>query len=365
MKFAKNSLFRIAAFATLLCGAIGANAEPYLAVREGFQCAQCHVNPTGGGLRNTFGNAYAQSQLAATRIDTGDFAWTGSISQLLAVGGNLRASASGVDVPKRSSTREFAVDQARLYLNFAVIPNRLSIYVDELVAPGAASNREAFVRYQSGSNLWSVKAGQMYLPFGLRLQDDSAFVRELSQINMTNPDTGVEFSWDPENWSAQLAVSNGSGGGAETNREKQFSLQGAYVRRQWRLGLAANHNDSEDADRSAVGLFAGLNTGPIAWLAEVDYVRDKGLAGGDRKLVAGLIEGNWLVRKGHNLKLTAEHLDPDNDVDEDEQARYSAVYEYTPIQYLQLRFGARDYYGIKQSPLQNRRAAFVELHGFF
>lgn len=62
---------------------------------------------------------------------------------------------------------------------------------------------------------------------------------------------------------------------------------------------------------------------------------------------------------------TFEFLDPDTDVDEDEQNRYSLVWEYTPIQYLQLRSGVRVYDGIPQNELQNRRFGFIELHAFF
>jgi hypothetical protein len=70
-----------------LCLASAAtHAEPYLAVQQGLKCVQCHVNPTGGGLRNVFGNAFAQTQLPANRIDTGDQLWLGEISRFFAVG---------------------------------------------------------------------------------------------------------------------------------------------------------------------------------------------------------------------------------------------------------------------------------------
>ena len=79
----------------------------------------------------------------------------------------------------------------------------------------------------------------------------------------------------------------------------------------------------------------------------------------------GLLEGNWNWARGHNLKLTAEHFEPDTDIDEDEQNRFSLVWEYVPFQFLQLRAGARVYDGIPQNDLQNRKTYFVSAHGFF
>jgi len=63
--------------------------------------------------------------------------------------------------------------------------------------------------------------------------------------------------------------------------------------------------------------------------------------------------------------LTAESYDPDRAVPEDQQARYSIVYEFTPIPFLQLRAGYRRYRGIPQSNAENQRLSFVELHGYF
>ena len=72
-----------------------------------------------------------------------------------------------------------------------------------------------------------------------------------------------------------------------------------------------------------------------------------------------------LLRQGHNLKLTLEMFEPDSDVDDDEQDRYSLVYEYAPIQFVQLRGGVRVYDGASGIDIQNRRFAFIELHGYF
>ena len=113
------------------------------------------------------------------------------------------------------------------------------------------------------------------------------------------------------------------------------------------------------------GAFAGLRTGPIAWLAEVDWIADDLPAGGEQGALASIVEGNWLFKRGHNLKVSYEYFDPDDDVDEDHQVRYSLLYEYSPMQFVQGRVGVRVYDGIPQVDAQNRDEFFVELHGYF
>jgi hypothetical protein len=344
--------------------AVEAHAEPYLAVQTGFKCGQCHVNPTGGGERTVFGNVFAQTQLAAHRIDTGSDVWTGEINRFISIGGDLRTEALVTKQPGTTVADSFDLEQARVYASANVIPNRLIVYVDEQVAPSAASNREAYGLYWSASHEWYVKAGQMYLPFGFRLQDQSAFVQQITGINMTTPDQGVEFGYERGHWDAQLAVSNGTAGGPEVDHGKQFSSQLIYVENMWRLGLAANFNNAEAGDKLAGGVFAGLRTGPIAWLAQADVTDDHSLPIGSGRQLATLIEANWLMAQGHNLKLTSEYLDPNRSVDNNGQTRYSIVYEMTPIQYLQIRSGFRYNDGIPQAPAQHLKTGFIELHVF-
>ncbi|MGH6960712.1 MAG: hypothetical protein ACREE7_09530 [Dongiaceae bacterium] len=349
----------------LLClsgGVPDAAAEPYLAVREGLKCMACHVNPTGGGMRSEFGSLYGQAQLPATPADPDELArWAEFTRGPIGIGADLRSNVSYVDLPGSEGQSAFS-NELRAYLSASVLPDRLLLYVDQRLTP-AAVNQEAYVRLWNGD--WYVKAGRMYLPYGLRLQDDSAFIRRVPGINFASPDDGVEFGLEREAWSMQFAASNGAGGGPEQDDGKQASLRLEYVQSGWRAGASANFNDSSTGQRRMGNLFAGLRTGAVAWLGEADYVVDDGFATGERRLLAGLLEADWHVVHGHNLKLTAEYFDPDLDVDEDQQTRHSLLWEYTPIPFLQLRLGSRWSEGIPQNPLQNQRQALIELHGFF
>jgi hypothetical protein len=352
----------------VVCGLIAAEAafaEPYFAVQQGLKCVSCHSNPTGGGIRNAFGSNWGQTVLPSRYVEVDQDRWSGAVSRYLALGTNLRANGTYFDVPNEAPQNEFDIEEARLYVELTAIPDRFSIYFDQRIAPGASTNLEAYGRYWSANHTWYVKAGQMYLPFGLRIEDDSAFIREVPGINFSTPDRGVEVGLELAQWSAQLAVTNGTAGGPEEDRGKQYSARVEHVQSIWRLGVSANYNDSEVGDRRLGSVFAGVRTGPIAWLGEAGYIADRSFVEGERKQQVGLIEANWLVRKGHNLKLTAEYFEPDDDVDEDERARYSVVYEHTPIQFLQLRLGARVYDGIPQNNLDNRRLAFVQLNAYF
>jgi hypothetical protein len=342
-----------------------AHAEPYLAVQTGLKCGQCHVNPTGGGLRTPFGDVFAQRVMPQGHLDTGADAWTGELNRFLSVGGDLRFEGEYETTPGNPSVDSFALEQARIYLNATVIPTRLAVYVDEQVAPGGALNREAYGMYWSASHEWYLKAGQLYLPFGLRLQDQTAFIQTASGINMTTPDQGVEFGWEHNAWDAQFAVSNGTAGGPEVDHGKQYSGQLIYVEPQWRLGLGANFNDAALGTKSALALFGGIKTGPIAWLAQVELIDDKSIPDSGGRMLATLLEADWLLAPGNNLKVTSEYLDPNRNVAQNEETRWSLVYELTPIQFLQLRAGFRYSDGIPQDDSEHVKLYFLEVHGFF
>jgi hypothetical protein len=301
--------------------------------------------------------------MPARTLEASGSPWTGELGRFIAMGANLRGSATWLDQPGTGAASSFDFDGLRAYLDLHVIPERLALYIDERLAPGNAGNAEGYLRLWSKDRRFYLKAGQMYLPFGIRLQDDGAFTRAQTGISFNTPDRGVEVGFDGMRWTSQLAITNGTGGAPEIDNGKQFSLRSEYVAPRGRVGASFNVNDFVVGARRMSGVFGGLRTGPIGWIAEADYIVDS-TGPANLKQWAALLEANWSFRKGHNLKLTAERYDPDRGTTADRQTRLSLLWEYTPMPFLQIRSGIRNHDDTAEVPFLNQRIVFVQLHGF-
>ncbi|HSC14886.1 MAG TPA: hypothetical protein VLI71_07195, partial [Gammaproteobacteria bacterium] len=264
-----------------------------------------------------------------------------------------------VDVPGSEEQSEWAVSRSTVYAEVRLVPQLLSLYADQKIAPDDSENREAYLLLTPLQGKITLKAGQMFVPFGLRLQDDETFVRQATGVNFLTPDDGVEVGLELAKWSAQLAVIEG-----ENGADDQLSSSAVYVQPKWRIGASINTSEDAFGDRTMQSVFGGLKTGPISWLAELSLIADEAPAG-DNDSYATLLEGNYRLGKGHNVKLGYEFLEPNEDRDEDEQERYSLVWEYNPIQFVQSRVGVRRYNGIPNITASNRDELFAELHVYF
>ena len=353
-----------------LAGMQAARAEPYIAVQQGYKCVQCHVNPTGAGLRNDFGAVFSQNVMAARPLPQGIPPWDGKLGDFVRVGGNVREAWTRTDIQDQDATEDWELQEARLYGGIDAFSNRLALVLDMSFAQDEEDVRQAYAQWSNPNGGWYAKAGRFFLPFGWRVQDDGAFTRQVTGINRTGDRDyeGVELGLETTEWSAQLAVTNDgdiSGSDVDTGSGTQVTAQAVWVRPSGRVGVAASVADADAGDRTLGTVFGGVRTGPVAWLGEVDVVRDEGYEDGTRNLVAVLAEADWAVTKGHNLRLSGEWLEPDSPLDDDEQTRWSLVYEYTPIAFVQLRAGARVHDGNPQNDPENRNVYFLELHAFF
>lgn len=310
-------------------------AEPYLSVRSGQPCHACHTNATGGGMRTAFGSAYAISALSVRPMPGQSFNPEFGVADGFRVGGNARYSARQFESDDADGNLEFATDRVSLYGHLQL--NRVvDLYVDQQVAPGGSLNREAWARLSHEQ--WYLKMGKFFLPYGWRLEDDTAFVRQATGINFATPDNGLEAGYEGAALQAQLSVTNGAGGGSEIDDGKFFLARGNWIGGPGQLGVNAGFNDSDNGERLLLGLTAGLNTGPLAWLLEYDRIVDSVDGADDEEQDLALLEVNWLVVRGHNLKFSTEWQSPDAGK---ERTRGSVVWEYFPWSFTQLRAGVR------------------------
>jgi hypothetical protein len=361
-------------------------SEPYLAVREGYKCSQCHTNITGGGKRNGFGSIYTQTTLpykiisastlqhllspmgaSTTESNYGTFV-ANTLADFLSFGGDLRVEdRTRFSEGPLETTNSLDVTEANLYLEARLLRDVLSFYVDERLGPNAASSREIFglIRAPRWGNAY-FKGGKFLLPYGWRLQDDSAFVRDRTGINYANPDTGVEFGLEPGPLTFSLAITNGAGGSSDNNRFKQLTLRAEAVFRHWRFGASYAYNDTDTARREMYGPFAGLSFGRFTLLGELDVIEDRVAESGDTITQLAVFSSlHVLLTRGINFMLSYEFLDPNNDVDNDARTRFTVGLEPFLTQFLQLRFFYRFNDGIPQRPIERADEVVLEFHLFF
>lgn len=343
-----------------------AHAEPYLAIKNNTQCSTCHVNPAGGGARNTYGAYYGTHVLPQTAGSLELFD-AGKFGETLRIGGDLRTNYYQSDRDEGEDTRGFETQSGQLYVVLQPKDSRFSLYIDEQIAPGGALNRETFILTKLNGNHF-LKAGRIMLPYGIRLEDDSAFIRQASGFNFDTGDNGVELGLQYTKTLFNFALSNGSSGLNNDDKNLQFLSRAEYLGNNWRIGATALYNDAEAGARTQANLFGGFVWQGFVFLAEADLIEDESienLPNEYQEQRVGLLEVNREISKGYNLKLTTEFLDPDTNIDENQRVRHSLLLEYTPFANLQIRGGLRKGDDIPQRDAGNYVDFFAQLHFYY
>src|SRR5262249_44673627 len=182
----------LAGLVLLLMGA-SAWAEPYLAVRTGAKCSDCHTNMDGGGKRTAFAHIHAHDILHDLQIlplPRGLESFNGELNQYVSIGGDLRvrSTTTFADTPNAQGrvamNRAFRnhvdsetlnVPEALGYINVDLWPDVLQIYGDFNAAGGGVTAREAFALLKLPFQTF-MKGGRFFPPFALRVYGDNAYI---------------------------------------------------------------------------------------------------------------------------------------------------------------------------------------------
>lgn len=328
---------RAALFVLALLACTAVRAEPYLAVRSGLSCSSCHVNRTGGGGRTAYGAGYGATTLPARWFEAGTL-YDGAVGDRLRLGADGRAGYVGHMPEEGPYLGEFRVFEANLYAAVDLLPERLSFYVDERVAPGGAANREAFGLLSSHKAGMYAKAGRFFVPFGLRLLDDDAATRRASGFTFENPDTGVEVGADTGRWVAALSISNGSAEVGDADNRKQYAATGTWIGSWARVGLSAASNDLPGLAHRTLGEgYAGFKTRRLVLLIAYTRTLDSDDEGTRVRGEAAHLEADLEVTRGVTLRGWTGAQDPDRARGGDSVSQWGVGADVTPLPGFQVR----------------------------
>jgi hypothetical protein len=343
--------------------AASAFAEPYMAVRTGFKCSQCHLNQSGGAGRTEYGNAYTQYKLVMEQTqamvrgsrDAGITSFDPKLNDAITIGGNFRTEHFATQKNKdAAASNQLNISEANLYLNVELVKNFLSFYVDQTVAPGATSNREIWMMARNLPLNSYMKVGRTLLPYGLRLMDDQAFIRAQTGYTYGRTDLAGEIGLEPGPFSAIANLTN-----------THFSSVGSITFRNFRVGGSYGAT-TEGEQYTTYGPFVGANYGRFTVMAEVDFIEVES-ADSTIKQSAQFYEVNFLPTQGVNLKTTFEYFDRNWAVANrrDGQARWTFGAEAFPVQFLQLGLYYRLNQFIPKNEGANQDVIIGRAHVFF
>jgi hypothetical protein len=373
-------------FLVVVLAAAAARAEPYLMVRAGAKCNDCHTNLTGGGKRTPFAHIHARDilhDLDLLPIPPTVKGFNGQINEYLSLGMDLRARNTTVfqdrfsregDVPRNRAFRrhvtsnDFQLNEFLGYTQVDLLPDYVTLYGDWNLN-GGVTNREGFglIRGFLPYDTY-VKAGRFFPTFGLRVQDDQAFVRARTGYTFTNPDEGGEIGFAPGPFFVASSITNGAGG----DKDVAATLNGYGVFQDIPVvqTIMAGASFARQSDkRLAAAWYAGSNIWRFTYLGEFDWIDDRSVASAPRRdQYAAYAEVDFLAFDWLNLRGTFDFVKVSHDRD---QTRYGIGAEPFVNRYIQPRIQ----YRINNGPpvpgrqpnelVDNQAELLFELHFFF
>jgi len=375
------------AFALIVLQTAPAFAEPYMAIREGFNCSDCHTNRTGGGMRNETVQIHAADILHLPNDGQGIFPdiderFSPRINEYFSVGADFRLvdellfqddpdSDGRVDnntAFRDVDSNDIDLKEGNLYAEVRLIPGHLSFYIDQKVAPGGADNREAFGLVDDLLP-WQtyVKGGQFFVDWGFQFDDDEAFVSQQAGFNFDNSFAGLELGRGGEGFNWSLSVTNGSD---DSDTDALVAGNASYM---WTnlgfidtlmLGASTAYDEPKSNRFFASTTYGGLSIGRLALLWQGNLIDTK--VDSDTNLAWAIYgEANYLFAGWLNGKFAFDYLDPDDDASSDQRNRFSIGIEPFLDEFLQVRLFYRISNGPEDELKFNKDEIQLELHLFF
>jgi hypothetical protein len=310
---AKHHLLSAALTLAILWIAGSAGAIPRYSARYQQNCSLCHVNPTGGGLRNLYASQYlVPAEL--TLKNTGDASLgriDPQIGENVTIGTDLRMVHFYSD--EDAAAKNFFQMQGDLYFAFEL--DRIAAYLDK----GISSSYELFGLAHVLPGQGYVKVGRFIPAFGWKFADHTTFTREyVGFFPPSHTDVGLEVGFHPGRFTVELAAVNGNRGSTlDNNRDLAFVGRGVYrfavSSVGMGLGASAAHNNRPGRVVQAGGAFGYIGVNRFTWLWEADALRDDPTGAERQDAFVSSHELAFVVTRGLDIIATYDFHDPDID----------------------------------------------------
>ncbi len=329
---------------------------PRFASRTNLPCQSCHVNPSGGGMRNAYGLGYGRDEISvktwkdAYALD--DFST--KINDFISYGADFRFLAfyQSKTSPDASSSSFFPM-QMDMYFNLAV-SKKVSLYVNPAFGP--YNRLEVFALAKVLPLNGYVKLGRFAPPYGLRIDDHTSFVRQATPFrNYAGQQSGMELGSNPGPITIMGSVTNGMRGDLDAGLAKAVfgkleghtSLGPVNI-----LAGVSSYNDVSGVEKlnllggyGAATLMERLTIignveriqGNSSTMSVSSDLNQRNTSNTDLKQLAVMIEANFVLIEGVDLKFMYDFFDPDTDVKSGTAVRYSGGFEFMPIGGVEIR----------------------------
>jgi len=216
---------RLFVFAVLLLSPATSHAYAWMVGHGYNNCAQCHTDPSGGGLLTEYGRAQSEILLRTPWVkrseewETGpveDFLFGGvALPENLVLGASSRSTMLRVSTPDSEPVRRFIQMQADLHGQVTMGRVRASGTVG--FAPTAAQG--AWITRSPENNITSrdhwvgvdvtddllVRAGRIGLPYGVRVVEHVFWARSETRTDIdTDQQHGVAVSYNNSGWRTEV-----------------------------------------------------------------------------------------------------------------------------------------------------------------
>lgn len=346
----------IVALLCLTLLSMSAYSIPRFATRMNLPCQSCHVNPSGGGMRNAFGQSFGRDSLSVKswQEEYGLDDYSTKISEFISYGADFRFLAfyQSKTNPEASLDSFFPM-QMDLYFNLAV-SKKINLYINPAFGP--YNRLEAFGVARILPANGYVKLGRFTPPYGLRFDDHTSYIRQATPFrNNMGQQTGMELGFRTGPLVAMGALTNGMRGDLDGILAKavygKLEARGELGPISALAGISS-YNDVSSIDR--INLLGGYASATfmdrLTLVGDVEQIRgnsgsmsvssdlnQRNAPGTDLKQLAVMIEADYELLQGLDLKCMYDFFDPNTDVKSGTAVRYSGGFEFMPVSGVEVR----------------------------